>query len=108
MLYPGRILGFGRQEDDDTLPFLSLGVEFDGVEVSSETQVGIWEAARVRAHEYGFTLPPEDELQRVNFSDETIHVPPASENQDTLSPAKGILRQLTQKFPEDPNQFARA
>ncbi|OCK89646.1 uncharacterized protein K441DRAFT_680899 [Cenococcum geophilum 1.58] len=68
MLYPGRILGVGRQDDDDTLPFLSLGVEFDGVEVSSVTQVDIWEAARVRAHEYGFTLPPEDE---------TTHVPPA-------------------------------
>lgn len=93
MLYPGRILGFGRQDDDVALPFLPLRVEFDEVEVSSETQVDIWEAARVRAHEYGFTLPPEDEQQRVNFSDETTHVPPA----------KGILRQPTQKFPEDPN-----
>lgn len=67
------------------------------------TQVDIWGAARVRAHEYGFTLPPEDEQQRVHFSDETTHVPSASEGQDTLSPAKGILRRPTQKFLEDPN-----
>jgi len=58
MLYPGRILGFDRQYYDGTLPFLSLRVEFDGVEVSSETQVDIWEAARVRAHEYGFNYLP--------------------------------------------------
>lgn len=85
MLYPGRILGFGRQDDDDPLPFLSPRVEFDGVEVSSETQ---GQSSRIRLYP-----PPEDEPQRVNFSDETIHV----------SPAKGILRQPTQKFPEDPN-----
>jgi hypothetical protein len=76
VLYPGRILGFGRQ-DDDTLPFLPLRVEFDGVEVSSVAQVEIWEAARVRAHEYGCTLPPEDEQQGVHFSEETTHVPSA-------------------------------
>ena len=86
-----------------SLPFLSLRVEFDGIGVSSVTQVDIWGAARVRAHEYGFTLPPEDEQQRVHFSDETTHVPSASEGQDTLSPAKGILRRPTQKFLEDPN-----
>ena len=57
MLYPGRILGFGCQYYDDTLPFLSLRAEFDGVEVSSETRVDIWEAACVKAHKYGFTLP---------------------------------------------------
>ena len=103
MLYPGRILGFGCQYYDDTLLSPSLRAEFDGVEVSSETRVDIWEAACVKAHKYGFTLPPEDEQQRVHFRDKATHVPPASENQDTLSPAKGILRQLTQKFPEDPN-----
>ena len=58
---------------------------------------------RVRAHEYGFTLPTEDEQQRVHFSDKITHVPSASEDQDTLLPVKDILRQPTQKFPEDPN-----
>ncbi|OCL10029.1 hypothetical protein AOQ84DRAFT_375290 [Glonium stellatum] len=102
-LHPGIILGFGHQDDDVTLPFLPVRVECDMVEALPETQADIWQAARARAHDYGFYLPHEGEQQRVHFSDEPPPLPLEPADQDTLPSAKGILRPPTEKFPEDPD-----